>query len=222
MNDSHRRKLDKIDREDVMVADNPADFPAGSPVAELTAQIAVEKTRFLDYDAQQMSGFAGKRGAQDIYEDQRDDLVDLLEEHVLAAAAIDDDVPGTAERFKMPRPRNDANLIAAATAFHNDSADINDALEDAGLRRNGRTILITFRDAFRQTAAQHDSAEERHAEATGGMDDAMRKMMRLSRRRDKFVRLKYRTNPAKLAAWTVASHLERAPKRNTGNENPPA
>lgn len=213
MNDSHRRKIDKIDREDVMVADNAADFPAGSKVAELTAQIAAEKARFLEFDAQQMSGFAGKRGAQDIYDDQRDDLIDLLEEYALAAAAIDGERPGTAERFKMPRSRSDGNLIAAATSFFNDSADISTELEEAGLRAGGRALLPTFRDAFRETAAERDSSEEKHAEATGGMNDSMQKMMNYSRSRDKFVRLKYRNNPAKLAAWTVASHLDRAPKR---------
>ena len=213
MNDSHRRKLDKIDREDVMIEDNKADFPVGSKVAELTTQIAAEKARFIAFDAQQMSGFAGKRGAQDIYNDQRDDLVDLLEEYELAAAALDGERPGTAERFRMPRPRTDDNYIAAATSFFNDSADIADELEEAGLRTGGRAMLVTFRDAFRQTAAERDSSEEEHAEATGGMNDAMQKMMNYSRSRDKFVRLKYRNNPAKLAAWTVASHLERAPKR---------
>lgn len=224
MNDSHRRKLDKIDREDVMIADNPADFPAGSPVADLTALIAPEKARFLAFDAQQMSGFAGKNSAQGIYEDQRDELVDLLEEYALAADIVNDDIPGTRAKFRMPRLRNDGNLIAAATSFFNDSADIVSALENAGLRRNGRDALVTMRDAFQQTAAEHDSAEERHAEATGGMNDAMRKMMDYSRRRDKRVRMKYRKNPAKLAAWAVASHLDRAPKKQTGktNGNPPS
>jgi hypothetical protein len=213
MNDSHRRKLDKIDREEVFVADNAADFPAGSKVAEWTALIAAEKPRFLAFDAQQMSGFAGKRSAQDVYEDQRDELIDLLEEFMLVADIVDDDIPGTAERFKMPRPRTDGNLIAAATSFHDDSATIENDFKTAGLRSGGRALLLTLRDAFQQTAAERASSEEKHAEATGGMNDAMRKMMEYSRRRDKAVRLKYRTNPSKTAAWNTASHLDRAPKR---------
>lgn len=221
MNDSHRRKLDKIDREDVFVADNAADFPAGSKVAELTALIASEKARLLAFDAQQMSGFAGKRGAQDIYEDQRDALVDLLEEYVLAADIVDDEIPGTAAKFRMPRPRTDGNLIAAATSFFDDSADIENDLKIAGLRSGGRALLVTFRDAFQQTAAAHDSSEEKHAEATGGMNDAIRRMMDYSRSRDKSVRMKYRSNPAKLAAWNTASHLDRAPKRQKDNTPSP-
>jgi hypothetical protein len=213
MHDSNGRKLDKIDREDVMIADNPDDFPAGSKTADYTALIAAEKTRFLAFDAQQTSGFDDKRAAQEIYDNRRDELVDLLEEFVLAADIIDDDVEGTAAKYKMPRPRSDGNLIAKSSSFHNDSDDIKSLLEPAGLRAGGRALLLTMRDAFQQAAAGHDSSEEKHAEATAGMNDAMRKMMSYSRRRDKSVRMKYRNNPAKLAAWTVASHLDRAPKR---------
>jgi hypothetical protein len=54
-----------------------------------------------------------------------------------------------------------------------------------------------------------------HAEATGGLNASFRKAMALSSKRDKRVRMKYRDNPAKLAAWTVASHLERTPKKAT-------
>lgn len=219
MNDSNRRKLDKIDREDVMIADNAADFPAGSKVAEITAAIALEKAKFLAFDAQQTSGFDDKRRAQAIYDTHRDELVDLLEEFVDAANIVDDDIPGTAAKYKMPRPRNDANLIAKATSFFNDSADIETELEDGGLRHGGRDMLITIRDAFQQAAAEHDSSEEKHAEGTGGMNDSMRKMMSNSRRRDKRVRMKYRDNAAKLAAWTVASHLDRAPKKSGGGNN---
>ncbi len=38
-------------------------------------------------------------------------------------------------------------------------------------------------------------------------------MMDYMRSRDKRVRMKFRSNPAKLAAWEIASHLDRAPKR---------
>ena len=221
MNDSNRRKLDKIDREDVMIADNAADFPAGTKTADYTALIAAEKSRFLAFDAQQTSGFDDQRAAQEIYDDRRDELVDLLEEFVLACDIIDDDVSGTAAKYKMPRPRSDGSLIAKASSFYNDSEDIKELLEPAGLRRGGRELLLTMRDAFQQAAGTHDSAEEAHAEATAGMKDAMRKMMSYSRRRDKSVRMKYRSNPAKLAAWTVASHLDRAPRRNTGGGTNP-
>lgn len=213
MNGSQRRKMDKIDGEEVFITGNAADFPAGSSVDDWTQLINAEKAKILKFDAAQTSGSDDRRRAQEIYENRRDEYVDLLEEYVLAADIVDDEIEGTAAKFKMPRPRTDQNLIAKGASFHADSDTIEAKLEKAGLRAGGRASLLTMRDAFQQAALDHDAATEHRAEATGGMNDSFRKIMHYSRRRDKGVRMKYRNNPAKLAAWTVASHLDRAPQR---------
>lgn len=213
MNTSMVRKEDKLGREDVFVIDNKIDFPDGSPVALMTEEINAERKLILQYDAQQASGFGGKAQAQEIYDEQRDLLIDLLDKFVLGAAIVDDDIPGTAAKFKNKYPRTDQKLIARAAAFHSDSEDIKELMKDAGVTAADRAALLTIRDAFQQAAIQHDSAEEKHAEATGGLIASFRKVMALSARRDKRIRMKYRSNPAKLAAWTVASHLDRAPQR---------
>lgn len=212
MNDSQRRKMDKLDREDVFISDNADDFPARSPVGVLTTEINVERDKINVFDAQQSSGFSSKHSAQAIYDERRDRLVDLLDKFVLAAKIVEDDVEGTAAKFKNQYPRTDQKLIASATAFFNDSANIETQFENAGMDAGDRARLISIRDEFEQAAAARDSGEEKHAEASGGMHEAFRKAMELSSRRDKRIRMKYRKNPAKLAAWTVASHLDRAPK----------
>ena len=213
MNDAQVRKNHKLDSEDVFITDNAADFPPDSPVAFLTAEINVERENILRYDAMQASGFAGKRAAHEIYEDCRRRLADLLDKYVLAAAIVDDDIKGTAARFKNPYPRSDQKLIARAVSFHADSADIESELKRAGLDEGDRVLLLTGKDQFQQAAGNYASCKERQAEATGGLIESFRKAMALSRRRDKRVKMKYRDNPAKLAAWAVASHLERPPKR---------
>lgn len=218
MNDSQRRKTDKLDREDVFIKDNIADFPAASPVGVLTAEINAERDKIAAFDAQQSSGYSAKASAQEIYDDRRDRLVDLLDKFALAAKIVEDDVEGTAAKFKNTHPRTDQKLITRATAFHNDSAGLETEFQDAGMEAGDRALLLTIRDEFQQAAAAHDSGEEKHAEASGGMQDSFRKTMALSSRRDKRIRMKYRNNAAKLAAWTVASHLDRTPKRAKRDE----
>jgi len=150
-------------------------------------------------------------------------LIDLIDLFVLAADIVDDDIEGTAAKFRKPYPRTDQNLIAKATSFNADAEPIKSAMFAAGLPTDAIARLLTVRDAFQQAALVHDTAEEKHAEATGGMTDSFRKMMDYSTRRGKNVLMKYRNNPAKLAAWLVASHLDRAPKKsggdNGGNNN---
>jgi len=220
MNDSQVRKMDKVDREDVFMAESTADFPPATVAAQMTVLIGVEKTKILQFDAEQTSGFDNKRQAQAIYDDWRDEVIDLINQYVLAAAIVDGDIPGTAAKYTKPYPRTDQNLIAKAASFAADSPGIETQLLAAGLEEDAPARLPLAKTAFQQAARVRDGALEQHAGATGGMSDSFRKMMEYSKRRDKAVRLKYRNNPAKLAAWTVASHLDRAPKR-TKNDAPP-
>lgn len=221
MNDSQMRKLDKRNREDAFIKENAADFPANSPADKFTQLINAEHAKILAFDAQQTSGRDDRRQAQEIYENRRDELVDLLEMFVLAADIVDDDIEGTAAKFKMPRPRTDQSLIAKAASFNNDSGSIETELVEAGLDEDGRARLLSLRDAFIKAAADDDAAEQASGEATGGMSDAFKKMMEYMRRRDKSVRMKYRKNPSKLAAWEIASHLDRAPKSKPGEPKTP-
>jgi len=224
LNDVQRRKSGKLDREDVFITENSADFPVGSPVAVLTTQINAERAKIEQYAAEKESGYGDRRQAQEIYDTRRDELVDLLDLFQLAAEIIEDDIEGTAAKFKNRYPRTDQILIARATSFHNDSEPIKEQFAEAGATAEKRARLLAARDEFQQAAGAHDAGEERHAEATGGLNDSFKKAMELSSRRDKRVKMKYRNNAAKLAAWKVASHLERAPIRNSdkGNTtNPP-
>ena len=91
LNIVERRKQDKLDREDVFVTESAADFPAGSDVAVLTTEINVERDKILAFDASQESGAADKRSARTIYEEKRDEVIDLLGTAELAAEIVEDD-----------------------------------------------------------------------------------------------------------------------------------
>jgi hypothetical protein len=213
MNDSQRRKINKIDREEVFFSENAADFAGNLQVEKYTPLIAAEKAKILAFDAQQTSGFDDKRQAQAIYDARRDELIELLDLFVMAADIVADDIEGTAQKFRRPYPRTDQNLIAKATSFQTDATAIKNELVTAGLPSDAIGRLLPLKDAFQQAALAHNSAEEHHAEATGGMAEAFRKMMEYSSKRGKNVKLKYVNNAAKFAGWTTASHLDRPPRR---------
>lgn len=82
-----------------------------------------------------------------------------------------------------------------------------------GLRptfRNELNAAIAAADAAADSAVSHVG---QRAAATGGLFDAARRGMSLSRKLNSIVQIRYADDPAKLAAWTVASHLERLPRR---------
>lgn len=213
---AHQRRTDKLDKERVFVTDNGADFPPGSPVALISAEIDAKMQQVLQLDANLTQALGDKAQAMEIKEDCRDAVLDDISDIVGGAIAIGDGVvPGITAKYKMPYPRTEQKIIAVAEAYYIDTeADKEKFVDIAGLESDFRENLQTDKTAFQESRDNADSATEEHAEAVGALVALFREVMALSRRRSAMVKLKYKNNPGKLAAWAVASHLEQ-PKKKT-------
>lgn len=222
MEDSTRRKLDKFERQDVFMVESAADFPAGSPgddVAVVNRNIVTEMNTLA---AQQISG--GSSAAQSFgnKEEDLDELLVMLRNMNRAANAFEVEVPGSNLQFRMPRNRSEQNLLATARAFQTDAAPLEAKFIEYGLADDFLDQLFGKINDIEQGGAQADSGVGQRAASTAGLLDAARRGMANSRRMDAIVRIKYANNPQKLAAWTVASHLERAPKKDEPTPTPPS
>lgn len=214
MNDAHNRRQDREDRSRVFITDNTVDFPAGSPVAEISQTIDAKVAEAVALDAKLVSTVGDKAQAMTNKGNARDHLLDEDRQIVGGAVAIGNvAVPGITAKFLMPNPRTDQNLIADADAKYADTAPPLEALFlGVGTDKNFRLNLQLARNAFQQSRDEWDSALEKHGDAVGALDALWREISQLSRQRSAMVKLKYRNNPGKLAAWEIASHLEKAPK----------
>lgn len=212
MTDAQRRRIEKLQREKVFVTDNAADFPKDSPGDKVSVQINPKMDEALALDARLTTELGERRAAQQEKDETRDELLNLLRDFSTASKGIGSEVPGIEAQCKVPTNRSDQNLIAAATAFFDAIAPHLAKFEELGMTAADHANLKIFRDAF--TAARNDweSAVEQHAEAVGSLDALFRDMMLLSRKRSAIVKIKFKDNPGKLAAWEVASHLDRTPK----------
>lgn len=221
MNDAHRRRMDKLDRERVFLTDNAADFPKGSAVDNLSVLINAKAADAISRDAVLLSSLGDKSQAMALKDDRRDELIEKFKDVILGARAIGDTVvPGITSKFKIPHPRTEQNLIAGADSFYADTASpLEEKLVEAGLDADFRQQLLDAKIAFQQSRDDADGAAEEHGEAVGALETLFREMMELSRQRSALVKLKYKNNPGKLAAWEIASHLEQPPKKK---ETPPA
>lgn len=221
MNDSQQRKINKYQREDVFMKDNASDFPADSP-GDLTAKaLANIINEIQTLAAEQVSGFDDKRQAFDNLEDARDDLFDDLRLINLAAKALANEINGIEEKFRMPRKPTDGILLATARSFAADAVQYRNQFIEYGLEADFLTDLQDDIVAFESAADAADSAEESHAEATGALYEAFRQAKVKSEKLGAIVKIKYRNDAGKLAAYVVASHLERAPKRQKPITSPP-
>ncbi|MFN0139122.1 MAG: hypothetical protein ACKVQW_03410 [Pyrinomonadaceae bacterium] len=220
MKDVIKRKLDKFEREATFMVDNAADFPAATPGATAAAALSVVIAEIRDLAAEQVSGASTAAQAFGNQEESLDDLIGLIKKMNLAARGFDDEIPGSRDQFRMPRNRSQQNILAVARAFHSDATPISAKFQEYGLVP---TFLDDLQAAIQSVATAAQSADsnlEQRAAATGGLFDMARRGMGLSRKLNSIVRIKYTDNPAKLAAWTLASHLERAPKRVAAQQAP--
>src|SRR5437016_14133863 len=89
--------------------------------------------------------------------------------------------------------------------------------------------LAADKAAFQGTSAERGNAVGDHVSARQELDDALARGVELVRKLTGLMKVKYANNAGKLAEWTAATHIERAPKRakpkppgSAGAPTPPA
>lgn len=212
MRDAERRKLDKFERQAAFFTDNAADFPANTPGGAVAAANAAIVDEMNQLGGEQFSKAGAGRQATGDKDDLFDQLNPMLKNMNRAANAFDDEIPGTEQMFRLPRNRSEANLLATARAFHKDATPFKNEFIAYGMANSFLGDLQQLIDDIGAAMTRGDSSGEQRSASTAGLIDAARRGMANSRRADAIVRIKYSNNPNKLAAWTTASHVERAPK----------
>ena len=215
MEDSTRRKFDKFEREQTFMADNAADFVKESPGDKAAKKhtAIIEEIRGLA--AQQISGFSSAAQSVGNKDEMLDELLQTIRNMNRAANAFEDEVPGSGVKFRLPRNRSLQNILATGRAYHADAAPLESKFVEYGLANDFLDDLETLITEINAAGTTADSGGGQKAAATGGLLDAARRGMLNSRKLDAIVRIKYQNNAQKLAAWTVAAHLERSPKKKT-------
>lgn len=213
MESTTSRKLDKFEREAMFMADNAADFGPGSPGAATAAALSAVIAEIRSLAADQVLGGNSAAQAFGNQEDALDDLTAMIQKMNLAARGFDTEIPGSREQFRMPRNRSRQNILATASAFYTGAGPLQERFIEYGLPATFVTDLQAAINRVETAADLAGSSVGQRAAATGGLFDAAGRGTDLSRKLNSIVRIRYADDPAKLAAWTVASHLERAPKR---------
>ena len=222
MKDNTRRKQDKFEREQAFMVDRAADFVAGSPGAIATAEQAALIAEMNTLSATQVSETAEAAQAINNKLNGLDNLLSMIRAMNSAANAFEFEVPGSDLLFRMPRNRSEQNLLATGRAFHQDSGPpLQIKFVDYGLAATFRDDLQDIIDAVEAASTAADTSNIQRATAVSGLDDAAARGMILSRRINAIVKIKYQDQPQVLGGWTVASHLERAPKSTPAQPPPP-
>ena len=211
MNDYLRRNYESCEAASQLLIDNAADFNTGMPhtkrlaLAAAVADIETKNAELAGGFGETSMEFEQKGTAREILRSDVAMIADMAE-------GMEPDFDGITDMFRFRRNLPDADMLALARAFHLSSATYEADFIAYGLPSAFRDDLNTHADAFETETGDASTAKADRVGAGQALAASVAAAMQLKRTMDAIVRTKYTGNPGKLAAWTSASTVEKAPK----------
>jgi hypothetical protein len=159
-------------------------------------------------DEQAASGILGKAAGR---AHLRQDLLGITDAvHTLVLLGTE----GLEGKFHMPRSAGDQALLNSARAFATDAVAFQADFVSVGLDADFIIHLNADIAAFEAAVLAKGAGKQARGGATGGLDDAAHKAAVALHILNTVVKNAYKKDPAKLAEWATASHLEKhTPKK---------
>jgi len=195
-------------------------FPATTRASQLFTVISQVIEEMQGHATAQESKTRDSRKETTIKGAGLEDLQDDMEAISRTARVIALTMPGLEDKFRMPRNAGGQKMLATARAFAQDAEPIKTEFIQRGMPE-------TFIDDLNATIKEIEESVNNRALHTGAsisastaIDDTIKRGMLAVRELDVIVRNVFRNDPATLAEWISARHIERAPKPATGHDAP--
>jgi hypothetical protein len=143
----------------------------------------------------------------------REDLLELLMMIRRTSRSMDAEHPGVHARFRIPPHLSAAELLGVAEHFATEAAPLKTTFIAYGLPETFLEDLDELIADVREALTDQATGNRTRVTATAGISETLDTAFIAIRRVDPIVRNVFRDQPAKLAAWASARHLERAPRR---------
>jgi hypothetical protein len=215
MKDAETRRLETFIRVRQFGATHGAAFPADSRGKEVLDEIDSAIADMEEHSTAQDSHKLGAKQGTSLLSAARESLrEDLSALHQTAHAAARTS-PGIAEKFQMPGRLRDQELLARARNFAQEAEASKQEFSRRGMRPDFLAHLSADIAAFEQLIDGRAKEEGARVAATAAIDGAIEHGMEAVRELDAIVGNVFRDDPAALAEWTSASHVERAARAAT-------
>jgi hypothetical protein len=223
MKGTERRGHEMLVHVEDYISARPADFPPESMGGILLISLREVIAIIEEQAREQNSGINIREEGTQLRSIAREDLRQQLEAicRTAVSMAMAGTTPGLENRFRMPRGENDQALINAARVAAQDAAPIAANFISFGLPQTFIADLNAAIVRFEQAVERQNTGRDTHVAATTAIDEALERGINIVRQLDAIVRNKYADDPAQLAAWQSASHIERSPQRTQTQTTPP-
>ncbi|HMT08941.1 MAG TPA: hypothetical protein PKA82_13130 [Pyrinomonadaceae bacterium] len=212
MKDSNRRDFEACKRDVKWSVDFSTFVPVGSMLATKFAALSA-MVDSIEAKASAQAFAVGETGEEF---EQKDDARRTLRTKVAnvsdAAVAAEPDHPGIQEVFRFRRNMSDADLLATARAFVLREGEFGDIISEFCGNATWAPELTIAANGFEAATDDASGALGSRAAAVAEINQDVAAAMQIKRTLDKMVPL-FVSDTGALAAWAVATHVERAPKK---------
>ncbi len=187
-----------------------ADFPAASVGGQQFAIVTAAVPTGSNFGAKQVSGKADIKTSVNAkavaYKQIHDDMAAIADAaHSLVLLGT----PGIDGKFLMPHNNGGQALLNAARSFQTNATPLVAQFVSVGLDANFLTTLGNHITDFETAISAKSASKGAQAGATSELEDNAHKAAIALHVLDTIVTNKYKNDPAKLAEWTIASHVEK-------------
>jgi hypothetical protein len=187
------------------------------PPATIAGQMFTEISSGMALlDANVAAQVAGDNTAREGTEQKalaQEELLDLLMMFRRTARSMDDQIPGVHAKFRVPPKLSAAELLGVAETFATEALPLKTEFIAYGMPATFLEDLNEQIAELREALTIQTAGTRTRVTSTASIDEILTKAFTALRRVDPIVRNILRDQPAKLAAWESARHLERAPRR---------
>jgi hypothetical protein len=222
MNDTETRRYEMFINVREFETPHQPRFPLGSLAHDLFARL---RTLIAEIETHDSALSSGKRTVSQGGRTKavaRDELQRRLEAMSRTARSIAINNPGLENKFRAPRKLKDQELLSTARSFATDAAPLQTDFIQRGLTDSFLQDLAADIADFEQAINRTIQGRETHVAANAAIDDLIAEGTSIVRELDTIMRNIFADEPAALAAWLSASHVERAPRSGGKQSAPPA
>lgn len=220
MNDSENRKLETFRRMFDVGQAHASDFAPNSLATQLFTVLGDVIAKLGQHSSKHVSSRGAARQGTATRDEARDILRELMEAIRRSARVMAADVPGLDNKFRMPPAGNDQLLLTTARAFLADATPMAAQFIAYELPANFLQNLADAIAALETAMSEQSGGFGNAAAARAEIEEAIELGMDTKRKLDAIMKNKYANNPAVLAEWASASHIERAPKHKAEPSQP--
>lgn len=212
MKDVTLRHLDMGRRVTDFTDTHTASIPAGSRAAALVVTITEAVTELEIQGAKQDAAELDGRQATDQKDAALLNLANLMRPINRTARGMEKLRPGITARFRTPRGSNQ-NYLNRARAYIEEATPMAADFTGRGLPADFLTTLEVAAVTLEETITRQNAALTAKTAATAALAAAQRKLTDAVREFSPIVINIFANDPAVLASWESARHVQRAPKK---------